>query len=153
LSKERSTAAMRPGFLREIARFVLPTGVILGIAGLVMLLLSIHQYADEKTERTLLLSTLVLLGLGNILRVLRHGEAGSLRGDTRFRWLAAAALPVYLLMMYLPPTARFFELTTLTWAQWGLVLCVAVPVFVLCKLVDRGEKRWYADTSVDRPWD
>jgi cation-transporting ATPase E len=147
LSKERSTAAMRPGFLREIARFVLPTGVILGIAGLVMLLLAAHYVGDERTDRTLLLSALVLLGLGNILRILRHGEAGSLHGDTRFRWLAAGALPVYLLTMYLPPTAHFFELTPLAWPQWVLVLCVAVPAFVACKLIDKCGERWYSGSS------
>jgi cation-transporting ATPase E len=152
LSKERSTAAMRPGFLREIARFVLPTGVILGAAGLVMLLFSAYQFADEKTERTLLLSTLVLLGLGNILRVLRHGESGSLHGDTRFRWLTTAALPVYLLMMYVPPTARFFELAPLAWTQWGVVLSVVVPAFLLCKVVDRLERRWDSEISAARAW-
>jgi cation-transporting ATPase E len=143
LSKERSTVAMRPGFLRDIARFVLPTGIVLGIAGLVMLALAAHYEADEKTERTLLLSTLVLLGLGNILRALRHGESGSLHGDTRFRWLAAVGLPVYLLMMYLPPTGRFFELTPLTWMHWGMVFSIAAPAFVVCELSDRAQVRWY----------
>jgi cation-transporting ATPase E len=136
LSKERSSAAARPGFLREVARFVMPTGIVLGVAGLVMLLLAGRWYGDEMTERTLLHATLVLLGLGNLLRVLTHGETAPLRGDTRFRWLALAAVPVYLATMYVPLTARFFELTPLSWPQWGLVLVVAAPAFAACKLID-----------------
>jgi cation-transporting ATPase E len=137
LSKERSTGASRPGFLREIAWFVLPTGLVLGLAGLTIFLISAHGQGDDlRTQRTLVLSTLVLLGLGNLLRVLTHGEPARLIGDTRFRWLAAAVVPVYLAAMYLQPIAHFFELASLTWRQWGLVVAVAVSAFGACKLLD-----------------
>src|SRR5262249_25108878 len=113
LSKERSTAASRPCFLHEVARFVLPTGLVIGVAGLLMLGIARWHGDDDRTARTLMLSTLVLLGLGTLLRVLTHGEAVRLVGDTRFRWLALAALPVYLLAMYLPPASEFLRLTPL----------------------------------------
>jgi magnesium-transporting ATPase (P-type) len=136
LSKERSGAATRPGFLREVGWFVLPTGCVLGMAGLAMLLLARRWYADERCERTLLLSALVLLGLGNLWRALTHGEPARLSGDDRFRWLTTAACPIYLASMYVPLTANFFELTPLTWMQWCLVLAVSVPAFGVCKLLD-----------------
>src|SRR5262249_46868370 len=77
LSKQRTTAPTRPGFLRDVARFVLPTGVTIGIAGLVILRLG-GQWYDEQTARTLLLSALVLSGIGTLARVLWD--------DRRLRW-------------------------------------------------------------------
>jgi hypothetical protein len=89
---------------------------------------------SETTQRTLLLSLLVLLGLTTLLRVLTDGEARPLPGDRRFRWLAAAALLVYLAVMYWPPTGDFFKLTPLLWWQWGRVLAVAAGAVVVLML-------------------
>ena len=71
-----------------------------------------------------------------LLRALTDGEEKPLLGDRRFRWLALAALPVYLLAMYWGPPARFFRLAALSLSEWGLVLAVVVPAFLLCKLTD-----------------
>ena len=138
LSRERSTAATKSRFVQEVGWFALRTGVVIGLAGLGMVLISRRVLGeDEKLQRTLLLSTLILLGITALLRVLTDGEARPLVGDTKFRWLAVGALPVYLAAMYLSWPAYFFELVPLGLAEWGLVLAVAVPGFLLCKLTDR----------------
>jgi cation-transporting ATPase E len=138
LSKERSAAAARPGFLREIGWFTLRTGLIIGGAGLVLMRLSPDNPEDPvRTQRTLLLSALVLLGLTTLLRVLTDGESRPLRTDRWFRLLAVAVLPVYLAILYWPPSATFFQLTALGWVEWGLVLAVAVPAAAAAWLSDR----------------
>ncbi len=138
LSRERSTAATRPNFLWEVGWFAIRTGVVFAVAGLTILLLAVHLWgADEPTQRTLLLSLLILLGVTALLRALTDAEPRPLVGDTKFRWLAIAAVPAYLLMMYWPPAAGFFQLVPLDWMQWGRVVAVAVPAFVVSKLTDR----------------
>jgi cation-transporting ATPase E len=136
LSRERSTAATRPGFLREVGWFAIRTGLIIGIAGLIMMVIA-HRLHDDRMTRTLLLSTLTLLGVTTLLRALTDGESQPLRGDSNFRWLAVGALPVYGIAMYVPPAADFFQLVPLGLAQWGLVLAVAGPAYGLCLLSDR----------------
>jgi cation-transporting ATPase E len=164
LSKERSTAATKAPFLREVGSFVLRTGLVIGSAGVLLLVWArttwdegevIERMAPvsalvplfakdrvplslkgEDLHRTLLLSALVLLGITALLRALTDGEEKPLVGDRRFRWLAVAALPVYLLVMYWGPSARFFRLAALQPAEWGIVLAVVVPAFLLCKLTD-----------------
>jgi len=111
LGKQRPTAPTRPGFLRDVARFVLPTGVVIGVAGLSIVTLAGKLY-DERTARTLLLTTLVLCGAGTLIRVLWD--------DRILRWLPAAVLPIYLPAMYVPEFGDFFELSPLGLAQWGL---------------------------------
>jgi cation-transporting ATPase E len=139
LMRERSTAPTRPDFLREVGWFAIRTGVIFGVAGLVLLLLSIHVWEEPPiTQRTLLLSLLVLLGVTALLRALTDGETRPLVGDRWLRWLAVGAIPAYLLALYLPFSYRFFQLTPLTEVrQWLLVIGVALPAFGLCKLSDR----------------
>jgi hypothetical protein len=88
---------------------------------------------DVAGQRTLLLSALVLMGLGNVLRVAE--------GDRRLHWWVAAALALYAAVMYLPEfgtyhdvplsAAHFFELTPLGVGQWGLVVAVAGPALAL----------------------
>jgi cation-transporting ATPase E len=138
LSRERSTAATRPRFMLEVGWFAVRTGVVFALAGLAVQLLAVRvlEYS-EKTQRTLLLSTLILLGITALLRALRDGEEQPLRGDTRFRWLAAAAVPLYLANMYVPFSARFFVLEPLAVGQWLLVLGVVVPAVALTLLSDR----------------
>jgi cation-transporting ATPase E len=138
LSRERSRAATKPNFLAEVGWFVLRTGVVLGVCGLVLETLAAHVYGcDAATLRTMLLSYLTLTGLTTLLRTLTDAEEAGLRGDTKYRWFAAAAVPVYLAFMYLPPTAAFFVLTPLDRLQWGLVLAVSAPAAGLCLLSDR----------------
>jgi cation-transporting ATPase E len=140
ITRERSRAPTRPDFLREVGWFAVRTGVIFGVAGLVLLLVSIHVFdvRDPRTQRTLLLSLLVLLGVTALLRALTDGESQPLVGDRWLRWLAIAAIPAYLLALYLPFSYRFFQLEPLTEPrQWLLVVGVAIPAFLLCRLSDR----------------
>jgi cation-transporting ATPase E len=152
ISRDRALRPSRTSFLREVGWFAISTGLVTGIAGLtIMLIASRYWGADAQTQRTFLLSTLILLGLGNLLRVLSHGEGQGQKTDRMVRWLAVIALPVYAITMYWWPLAYFFELTPLTLAQWGVVLAVALPAFLVCKLLDLagdnlGERRRVSPT-------
>src|SRR5213078_2715756 len=96
LSRERSRSATLPDFLREVGGFAVGSGVVFALAGLTILLLGVHAWGyDKATQVTQLLSVLILLGITALLRALVDGETQPLVGDTRFRLLAAAALPAY----------------------------------------------------------
>jgi cation-transporting ATPase E len=126
----KAPGAQRADFLREVGWFAVSTGVVMGTAGLVVWLIAARGLGDDLTgQRTLMLSTLILLGLGNLLRV---AEA-----DRWLGWWVGAALPVYLAVMYVPPTGAFFELTPLSPGRWGLVVAVAAPALALCWLAGR----------------
>jgi cation-transporting ATPase E len=146
LSRERSTAATRPRFLREVGWFAIRTGVIFALAGLAILVLAARYWptdvdvapgGEETTQRTMLLSVLILLGITALLRALRDGEPAQLKGDNRFRLLAILAVPAYLIAMYWPLSARFFQLDALTIGQWLTVTAVAAGSYGLTLLSDR----------------
>ena len=103
-----------------------------------LLMLAVHVWHhDIHTQRTLLLSTLILLGITALFRALKDGESQPLVGDRKFRWIAAAAVPLYLLAQYWPLSADFFRLTPLGWLDWLKGLAVAVPAYGLSLLSDR----------------
>jgi cation-transporting ATPase E len=137
LGRGRVRVPSREPYLREVGVFALSTGFILGVAGLVVFLLSAWWRGDsEMTQRTLLLSTLVVMGLGTVWRVLTHGEREAPTGDWLLHGWVLLALVLYLLAMYRPLPADFFQLTPLRLAEWGLVLAVALPALLLCWLLD-----------------
>jgi cation-transporting ATPase E len=137
LSKRGSQSASRPGFLREIGGFVLRTGVIIGLAGLVLRVLSAWVWhEDRQTQLTLLLSALFLLGLTTLLRVLTDSESAPRGGEWWLGLPAAAALPVFLTALYWPPAAAFFQLTPLNGSQWVHLLEVVLPAAALAWLTD-----------------
>ena len=139
LTRERSAAPTRPHFLREVGWFAIRTGVVFALAGLATLLVSVQYFHDDRhTQRTLLLSVLIFLGITALFRTLTDGEEQPLKGDTRLRWLAIAAVPVYLAAMYVPIANRFFDLTCLTELRhWLLIAAVVIPAYGLCLLSDR----------------
>ncbi|MCS7046032.1 MAG: HAD-IC family P-type ATPase [Gemmataceae bacterium] len=138
LSRERSTAATKPRFLREVGSFAIRTGVLFAAAGIGVVLLGEHGLdADHKAQRTLLLSTLVLLGLTALWRALTDGESARLEGDRRFRVLGALAVPTYLLAMYWRPAQAFFDLTPLDGLAWTCVLGIVAATHGLCLVADR----------------
>src|SRR5206468_6723105 len=92
--------------------------------------------SDYKYQHTMLLSVLILLGITALLRALRDGDEEALKGDTRFRLLGALAIPVYLLAMYWPLSAWFFELTPLGIGDWGVVFTVAGIAYILTLAAD-----------------
>ena len=137
LNRERSSPTTAARFLREVGSFAARTGLVIGLAGLLLLWLSNRVWQDdEQTQQTLLLSVLVLLGLTTLLRALGDGQARLSPGDRRFYWLAAAALLLYLAVMYWPLVGEFFALTPLTPGQWGTVLSIACGSSLLLLLSD-----------------
>jgi cation-transporting P-type ATPase E len=140
LSQERSTQATKQRFLQEVGWFAVRTGVVFAAAGIVLLMVASRVLeCDVKTQRTLLLSILIVLGISALFRVLRDGENNRLKGDTRFRLLALAAIPAYLAAMYVPQSAYFFQLVPLTGLEWLLTLVVAVPAVALTLVSDWGK--------------
>ncbi len=126
--------SLRHGFLREVGWFAVVNGLIMGAAGLTVWLCSAWVVGDEQeTRRTLLLSTLILIGLGNMLLVAE-------RDPRLFAW-AALALPLYGGVMYVGPLARFFALTPLTMTQWVSVATATAAALPVCILVEWWNRR------------
>ncbi len=137
LNRERSSPTTAAHFLREVGSFALRTGIVIGLAGLLMLWLSNRVWQDdEKTQRTLLLSLLVLLGLTTLLRALRDGETQGRPLAGAAGWWTAATLPLYLAVMYWRLVGGFFVLTPLTLGQWATVLLTACGSYLLLLLSD-----------------
>ena len=130
--------AARDNFVHEIGVFALRAGVVIGLAGLVVLLLAKQVWLvdDGRTQRTYLLTTLILLGLDALLRVLADSSKEATQ-DRHLRWMTAAAVPVLLLAMYVPLAADYFELTPLKLSQWVQILGIVVPAVALGRVSDR----------------
>jgi cation-transporting P-type ATPase E len=123
-------ADVQTEFLHEVGWFALGAGLAMGLAALLVVpLAAAGAGADPAARRTLLLSTLILAGLGNVLLV-----AGR---DARLVTWSACALPVYVALMYWPPTADFFELAPLAGAQWRAVATAALFALALSILTSR----------------
>ena len=138
LSRERSPAGPRTAFLHEVGWFALRTGVIIGLAGLAVLWLSVHAWGEElETQRTLLLSVLILLGMTALFRALADGEPRPLLVGAKFYFLAFVAISLYVAVMYWPPSSDFFRLKPLSAWQWGRTLAVFVPMCAFSLLSDR----------------
>jgi magnesium-transporting ATPase (P-type) len=126
--------AVRTSFLREVGLFALTCGLIIALAGALVWLISASGYGDDaQTQRTMLLSTLVLMGLGNVLSIAER--------DRRLWLWVAAALPVYLLIMYLPPTGYFFELAPLSAGRWMLAFAIASTAIIGCIMTTKAMQR------------
>jgi magnesium-transporting ATPase (P-type) len=138
LTRERSTSPARSSFLADVGWFAIRSGVIFGISGIVIMALAKHAWGyDERLQRTMLLTVLILLGITALLRALSDG-ADYLPGSDRWlRWLALSAIPVYLAAMYWPFSARFFDLDTLGLKEWLRALVVVAPAYGLTLLSDR----------------
>ncbi len=136
LDRRRSTTASAAHFIREVGGFALRTGVVLGLSGLLLLWLSKYTWQDDEvTQRTLLLSLLVVLGLTTLQRALTEKNS-TFSSDSRFRGVATAALAIYLGSMYCPPLGDFFKLTPLSFHQWGRLLPLAAGAYLSLRLSD-----------------
>src|SRR5262249_47705136 len=91
---------------------------------------------DETMQGTLLLSTLILLGLGALWQVLRGATMQATTADRLLRGWPLLALPFYGLAVYWRAVGGFFFLAPVGPARWGLVLAVAVPALLLSLLVE-----------------
>jgi cation-transporting ATPase E len=143
LNRQRSSPINAVHFLREVGSFALLTGLVIGLAGLLLLWLSnrVWRY-DEKTQRTLLLSLLVLLGLNTLLRSVSRDGARRMSHAGAANWWAAIMIPLYVEVMYWRPVGDFFALTPLTMGQWAKVLSIACGSCLLL---------WLVDTHIHRP--
>jgi cation-transporting ATPase E len=123
LSRGPSSALSAAQYLREVGSFALRTGLIIGLASLLLSWLSNRVWHDDvETQRTLALSLLVLLGLNTLGRALSDGD---LRGRYLVGWWAAVALLLYPAVMYWRLVGGFFALTPLSLGEWAIVLAIA----------------------------
>jgi cation-transporting ATPase E len=137
ISRTSSARAGHAGFLWQIGWFAITTGLVVGLAGLVVFWLSAHGLEDSvPIQRTMLLSTLILLGLGNLPRVLTAEGEQLTPMDRLFLCWIPAALLLYAGEMYWPPAAYFFELAPLKLSEWAMVGAVVVPALLLCLALD-----------------
>jgi cation-transporting ATPase E len=140
----RRGTASRADFLREVGWFAVSRGLVMGAAGLAVWLIAARGlHEDETGQRALLLSALVLLGLGNVL--------GVAEANRRLYAWAAAALALYLAVLYVPSlgeyrgvslsAADFFELRPLSLSQWAPVAGAVAVGLLLSHLADRFRQR------------
>ncbi|QJW92792.1 HAD-IC family P-type ATPase [Frigoriglobus tundricola] len=138
LTRERSAAVNREPFLRDVGGFAVRTGVIFAVAGVALLALSKHLWGDDlRTQRTLLLSALVLLGVTVLQRVFAGGSDRAVATDRQLSRLAPVVIPAYLIAMYWPFSARFFHLTMLGPVQWLVVVAIVLVTYAATLLSDR----------------
>jgi cation-transporting ATPase E len=134
LSRGPSSASGAALFLREVGSFALRTGLVIGLAGLLLLWLSNRVWHDDlETQRTQLLSLLVLLGLNTLVRALSDGD---MQGRYFVGWWAGAVLLLYPAVMYWRLVGGFFALTPLSQGQWAIVLVIAGGCVFLLRLAD-----------------
>jgi cation-transporting ATPase E len=120
--------ALRSSFVREVGGFALRVGLLIGVAGLTVFWFSARRWDDDtQTQRTMLLATLIPLGLVALLRALADEEGSVRSGERPVLTAAALALPAFLVVMYVPISGSYFALTPLSLTQWGRVLAVAAP--------------------------
>src|SRR5579864_69749 len=126
LNRQPSRSASHVGFLASVGWFALTTGTLIGVAGLAISLYSANAWPDSvRTQRTILLTTLIVLGLANLPRVLMDDAEPLSIGDRRLLvWIPVAAL-LFAIAMYWPPAAYFFVLEPLEFKSWLLVFAAA----------------------------
>jgi cation-transporting ATPase E len=124
-------------FLYEIVFFAVTTGVIIGLAGCVLLLLSACWRHDPTSmQRTLLLALLVFLVPQTLIRAFRYAVRLNSLHTLLLLGVTLLALPLYITAVYLKPTADFFRLEPLKWADWTLVIAVLIPTMIGLTLLD-----------------
>jgi cation-transporting ATPase E len=144
LSRTPSGATDRKRFLREVGSFALRTGIEMGVAGLVVLLISAWGRGDDESmQRTLLLAVLILLGFRALFRAHREGGFSERLQDRLIFGLIALGACAWVVVLYWRLAADFFELTRLGSADWMLVLAVVATAVV-------GEQGLSYLTSVNR---
>lgn len=150
----RTTAGTtdRSQFYREIGVFVLQTGVVLGLAGTVLLMISAWGRADSTMmQRTLLLALMVLLAIQTVFRVIRKELNWTSLNDWLLLILTAVAVMMFQLLTQWSRSADFFRLEPLSWAEWTFVLAVAIPVVIIMEVWDqrtRASSRQSADKGI-----
>jgi cation-transporting ATPase E len=128
-------------FVRAVGAFALRTGLVTGLAALGLMLLSARAWGDEeRMQRTLVLTVLVLLGWVTLWRALADGDTDG--GSHLLGWLPLAGLPVYLAALYVPAAAAFFRLEPLDVVRWAWAVGTAAVGAGLMALNDRLARVW-----------
>jgi len=83
------------------------------------------------------LTTLVLLGITVLQRVLTEGSNQPLATDRRLRLLSLIVIPAYLIATYCPFPAHFFHPAVFGPVQWSEVLSVVLPTYLVSWLSDQ----------------
>jgi cation-transporting P-type ATPase E len=126
--------AIGSGFFADVGRFVLVAGVATSVVALVVYLgASLTMGYDVELSRTLLLSTLILAGLGNAVVA-----AG---GDRRLVYWAIFAVVTLAAVMALDPVAYFFALKPPSAVQWFWVIVAAAFAIAPTAALSESEPR------------
>jgi len=134
---ERSSTQAKTSFLSDVTFFSLRTGLVFALTGLTLLVLGKHVWGyDEMTQRTMLLSTIILSGM-TVLWGIFGGESTPLKTDVILRRVSLVIMPVLAIAMYWPLAADFFQLTPLNLAQWIKVFVGVGLIFGLNQLLDK----------------
>ncbi len=136
-ARERSRHAVRVDFLGEVLGFALRMGVLIGGVGVGLLYLGEWWEYDERAQRTLLCSFLMLSGISNLFRAMDDAVEPATGISRWIPWLSLFAIPFFLLCMYVPVLARFFELVPLTALPWSFVLGAALFVATVSYVSER----------------
>ncbi len=124
-------------YVARVGGFALRTGLVTGLVGLGLLLISARLWHDEpRVQRTVLVSAVVLLGWVTLWRALADGaeEPG---GGHVLRWLPLAGLVVYVIVLHVPVVADFFLLEPPDTARWCWVVGGTAVGWGLMAMVDR----------------
>lgn len=98
------------GFVREVSRFAVPAGVLLGTGIVTGYLFALHDLDYPVIEaRTVATTTLIALGLYLVLAL---EASGSLRRSGIVGAMCAVLGAVYVVVLLTPPLRHFFQLST-----------------------------------------
>jgi cation-transporting ATPase E len=126
-----STGPWRPeGFGREISKFAVPAGFIVGTGTLAAYLFAVHDLdLSVPAARTVALTSLIV---GGIYLVLVLEAGGSLTRSTLVSVMCACMAGLYVVAFLLPPVRHFFELTIPSVGMvWTALLASAVAIIAL----------------------
>lgn len=133
-------------FVRGVARFAVPAGIVLGTGLIAAYLFSRHDLdLSVADSRTVALTTLVISAL-YLVMALEAG--GSRQRSTLVAGMCAVMLVLYVGALLIPATRSFFELTTPDFAMIATALltgAVAIGALALC-----GFSLWVAPAVTPR---
>jgi magnesium-transporting ATPase (P-type) len=129
-----SSGPWRPdNFLRDVTRFAVPAGLIIGTGVIAAYLFALHDLDLAVADaRTVALTTLVVNGLYLVMAI---EAGGSRRRSASVAGMCAVMGGLYVLALALPPTRSFFALTVPTLAMVATALAasaISVAALDLC---------------------
>jgi len=138
-----SSGAWRPDhFVRGVARFATPAGVVVGAGVVAGYLFALHDLDLAVPDaRTVALTTLVASGL-YLVMALEAG--GSRRRSTLVGVMCAVMAGLYVLALLIPATRSFFALTSLSLGMIATSLLasgVSIAALALCGFTLRASGR------------